>query len=473
MQQRQGKIRRYDSKINAISRLIDSAIILLTFFALLDMFHAEWNSFHSWGLLFSILLFNFFAESQDTYRSWRGTNLREEVGAVLSSWVTAMFVLLILDLLFIHSKIYTTSFVAVWVVATPIELISWHAMVRMILAIIRTKGYNTRTVAIVGATPLGKRLQFVLSQMDWSGYRFAGFYDDRQAKTTKSTEAKLRTEQVIIEGNIDLLIEECKQGKIDSVYITLAMSAEHRIKKLVDKLADSTVSVYFVPDFFTFNLLNSRWIDHQGITAVSIYDSPFTGLDSTIKRLEDFILSIIILCIVALPMLMIAIGIKLTSKGPVLFKQNRYGIDGEEIKVWKFRSMTVTDNGDKIVQATKGDSRITPFGAFLRKTSLDELPQFFNALSGEMSIVGPRPHAVAHNEEYREKIQGYMLRHKVKPGITGLAQINGFRGETDTLDKMEGRIHYDLQYIQSWTLWLDLKIIFLTVFKGFTHKNAY
>ncbi|MBL1321884.1 MAG: undecaprenyl-phosphate glucose phosphotransferase [Methylophaga sp.] len=467
---RQGKIRRYDSKINAISRLIDSGIILLTFFALIDIFQVVWQPLYVWGLLFSILLFNFFAESQDAYRSWRGTNLREEIEIVLISWVTGICVLVLLDVFVIHSHVYSEPFIAVWIIATPIELIAWHAMVRMALGILRSKGYNTRKIAIVGATPLGKRLEFAFNKMDWSGYRFVGYYDDRKIK---NTEGESRFEPVTIEGNIEQLIEDCKQGKVDSVYITLAMAAEHRIKGLVEKLADSTVSVYFVPDFFTFNLLNSRWIDHQGITAVSIYDSPFTGLDSTIKRLEDILLSIVILCIVALPMLAIAIAIKLTSKGPVLFKQNRYGIDGEKIRVWKFRSMTVADDGSNIVQATKGDSRITPFGAFLRRTSLDELPQFFNALSGDMSIVGPRPHAVAHNEEYRSKIQGYMLRHKVKPGITGLAQINGFRGETDTLDKMEGRIHYDLQYIQSWSLWLDLKIIFLTIFKGFTDKNAY
>ena len=189
--------------------------------------------------------------------------------------------------------------------------------------------------------------------------------------------------------------------------------------------------------------------------------------------MEDIVLSTIILTLITPIMLIVAFAIKLTSPGPVLFKQTRYGADGDEIKVWKFRSMTTQDNGEHIQQATKGDPRITPFGAFMRKTSLDELPQFFNALSGSMSIVGPRPHAVAHNEEYREKIQGYMLRHKVKPGITGLAQINGFRGETDTLDKMEGRVHYDLKYIQTWSIGLDLKIIFLTIFKGFVNKNAY
>jgi putative colanic acid biosynthesis UDP-glucose lipid carrier transferase len=228
-----------------------------------------------------------------------------------------------------------------------------------------------------------------------------------------------------------------------------------------------------VPDLFTFNLLNSRWVDYQGITAISIYETPFAGLDSVLKRLEDIVLSIIILILISPIMLLIALLIKLTSPGPVLFYQDRYGADGHQIKVRKFRSMTTVENGAEIKQATKGDKRMTPLGAFLRKTSLDELPQFFNTLFGSMSIVGPRPHAVAHNEEYRKKIQGYMLRHKVKPGITGLAQINGFRGETDTLDKMEGRIRYDLEYIQAWSIALDLKIIFLTIFKGFVNKNAY
>jgi len=471
MQQSQGKIRRYDSKINAISRLVDSGIILLTFLALIDLFQASWQAMYVWALLFSIILFNFFAESQDAYRSWRGGDLFEEISTVLFSWITGIFILIILDLIVIKSQTYAEPFVAIWIIATPIELISWHAIVRMSLAFLRSKGHNSRRVAIVGATILGKRLERSFSQMDWSGYRVVGYYDDRVEKS--KVDDKPRFEPVNIKGNLDQLIADCKSGKIDSVYITLALSAEHRIKKIVSQLSDSTVSVYLVPDLFTFNLLNSRWVDLQGITAVSIFDSPFSGFDSLIKRLEDIILSALILSVIAIPMMIIAIGIKLTSKGPVLFKQNRYGMDGGKIKVWKFRSMTVEENGDKITQATKGDSRITPFGAFLRRTSLDELPQFFNSLMGEMSIVGPRPHAIAHNEEYRSKIQGYMLRHKVKPGITGLAQINGFRGETDTLDKMEGRIHYDLQYIQSWTLMLDLKIILLTIFKGFTNKNAY
>lgn len=466
----QGKIRRYDSTINALSRLIDSGIILLTFIALLDLFQENWISLYVWGILFAILLFNFFAESQDAYRSWRGTHVRDEIVSVLSSWLAAIATLILVDILFVHSNFYSDPFLAVWIIVTPIELISWHVVVRMCLRLVRTRGFNTRKVAILGATELGLRLEQAFSEMDWTGYRFTGYYDDR---TGERLAADSDGKEIELEGTLADLIDDCKQGVIDTVYITLAMSAEKRIKHVAEMLADSTASVYIVPDIFTFNLLNSRWVDFQGITAISIYETPFAGLNSVVKRIEDIVLSALILVLISIPMILIAIGIKLTSKGPIFFKQSRYGIDGEPIRVWKFRSMTVAEDGDNVVQATKGDSRITPFGAFLRRTSLDELPQFFNSLGGSMSIVGPRPHAVAHNEEYRKQIQGYMLRHKVKPGITGLAQINGFRGETDTLDKMEGRVRYDLRYIQTWSLSLDIKIIFLTIFKGFKHKNAY
>ena len=466
----QGKIRRYDSKINALSRLVDSGIILFTFLALIDLFHVEWTPLDVWGVFLAIILFNFFAESQDAYRSWRGTQVREEVVSVLSSWLAAVVTLVLVDIFFIQSAFYNDIYLAAWIVVTPIELISWHFMVRMLLRMLRAKGFNTRNVAIIGATDLGVRLKSAFEEMDWSGYRFSGYYDDR---TGERLAKNSQGDDIVLTGSLNRLIADCKNGTIDAVYITLAMSAEKRVKDTAKKLADSTASVYIVPDIFTFNLLNSRWVDFQGITAISIYETPFAGLTSIVKRIEDIVLSLLILILISVPMLFIALGIKLTSTGPVLFKQARYGIDGDKINVWKFRSMTVAENGDSVKQAIRGDSRITPFGAFLRQTSLDELPQFFNSLGGTMSIVGPRPHAVAHNEEYRKQIQGYMLRHKVKPGITGLAQINGFRGETDTLDKMAGRVRYDLRYIQTWSLSLDLKIILLTIFKGFKHKNAY
>jgi putative colanic acid biosynthesis UDP-glucose lipid carrier transferase len=221
-------------------------------------------------------------------------------------------------------------------------------------------------------------------------------------------------------------------------------------------------------------LLNHRISEVAGHYAIDLSVSPMNGMARVIKRLEDLVIGGIISLLVLPVCLAIALVIKITSPGPVLFKQYRTGVNGKQFKVYKFRSMRIheEENG-QVTQATKGDSRITPIGAFLRRTSLDELPQFYNVLQGRMSIVGPRPHALAHNEYYKELVESYMRRHKVKPGITGWAQVNGLRGETDTLEKMEKRVEYDLWYIDNWSLWLDLRIIFLTIFKGFINKNAY
>jgi putative colanic acid biosynthesis UDP-glucose lipid carrier transferase len=228
-----------------------------------------------------------------------------------------------------------------------------------------------------------------------------------------------------------------------------------------------------VPDFHAYDLLHAQWGNLGEIPVVSIFDTPLNGLGGWAKRLEDIVLASLILVLVSAPMLVIALLIKLDSKGPVLFCQPRYGLNGKPISVWKFRSMRVMQTGSDVPQAKANDPRVTRLGAILRRTSLDELPQFFNVLMGDMSVVGPRPHAVVHNELYRAKIHGYMLRHKVKPGITGWAQVNGWRGETDSDEKMERRIEHDLEYINNWGLLWDLKIVWLTVFKRSAHQNAY
>jgi putative colanic acid biosynthesis UDP-glucose lipid carrier transferase len=251
------------------------------------------------------------------------------------------------------------------------------------------------------------------------------------------------------------------------------MRAEARIQKILAELADSTASVYIVPDLFVFQLMHSRWTNVQGLPVVSVFENPFYGVDGVFKRGVDLVVGLLALTLAALPMLLIALAVKLTSRGPVFFKQKRYGLDGKPISVWKFRSMNVCENGTQVVQATKNDPRLTPIGGLLRKTSLDELPQLFNVLNGTMSLVGPRPHANAHNEYYRKQISGYMLRHKVKPGITGLAQVSGCRGETETLEKMERRIRFDHQYIRDWSLWMDLKILGKTLFVVLKSENAY
>ncbi|WP_300988234.1 undecaprenyl-phosphate glucose phosphotransferase [Thiocapsa sp.] len=264
-----------------------------------------------------------------------------------------------------------------------------------------------------------------------------------------------------------------RRGEIDIIYVALPHSGRSAVNELLERLADTTASVYLIPDVYTTSLMHGRWSNLAGIPIVSVYETPFWGVDGWMKRFMDLVLSGILLAVLAIPMALVAAAIKLSSPGPVIFKQRRYGVDGREILVWKFRTMTVCDDGDRFVQATRQDPRVTPIGALLRCTSIDELPQLINVLKGEMSLIGPRPHPIAMNEHYRGKVQGYMLRHKVRPGITGWAQVNGWRGETDTLEKITKRVEHDLWYIQHWSLRLDLQILLMTAIGGFVGRNAY
>jgi putative colanic acid biosynthesis UDP-glucose lipid carrier transferase len=274
-------------------------------------------------------------------------------------------------------------------------------------------------------------------------------------------------------GKIDDLPAYVKQHRIQFIYLSLPMASRPRILQVLDGLKDTTASIYFVPDMFITDLIQGRSDTVCGVTVISVCDTPFRGVNGVLKRASDIVLSLLILLLISPIMLAIALWVKLDSPGPVIFKQRRYGLDGEEILVYKFRSMAVTEDGGTIRQASKNDMRVTRLGAILRKTSLDELPQFVNVLQGRMSIVGPRPHAVAHNEMYRSLIKGYMVRHKVRPGITGWAQVNGQRGETDTLDKMQSRIDCDLDYLRNWSLQLDFFIIFKTIRLVFKDSAAY
>ncbi len=295
------------------------------------------------------------------------------------------------------------------------------------------------------------------------------FFDDR---ATQRQLDELSVPEMHL-GKIDELVQRAQAGEFDTIYITLPMRAEQRIRQVLERLGDSTASVYIVPDFFVFELLHSRWTQIGGLPAVSVFETPLYGVDSWVKRAFDLMIAAAGLVAISPVMLVCAVLVKLSSPGPIFFRQKRYGLDGKEILVWKFRSMRTCDNGPVVQQATRQDPRITPIGAILRRTSLDELPQLFNVIEGTMSLVGPRPHASAHNERYRKLIRGYMLRHKVKPGITGLAQVEGYRGETETLDKMQKRVDYDHRYIREWSVWLDLKILLRTFFVVFKQQNAY
>ncbi|MBY6186812.1 undecaprenyl-phosphate glucose phosphotransferase [Marinobacter hydrocarbonoclasticus] len=415
--------------------------------------------------LSAIIMFGFFAELQKLYLSWRTTRFRQEASMVSFNWLFAISTVAVFESAIGLPLIEPPKLWVAWGFGTWLMLLSYRIAARKFLASARKAGFNQRRVVIAGQTQLAKNLVQRIRNAPWMGLEVIGCYSKSVAHNSACDVPSM--------GDLDQLIADAKERKFDKVYITLPMTEEAEISRLVRELADSTCTVYFLPDIFTYELLHSRSENIAGLPAISIYESPTQGVNGLVKRLFDVVVGSIILALIAIPMLLIALAVKITSKGPVFFKQNRYGIDGTPIKVWKFRSMTVMEDGDKVTQAKKGDNRLTPIGGFLRRSSLDELPQFINVLQGSMSIVGPRPHAVAHNEEYRKLVNGYMLRHKVKPGITGWAQINGWRGETDTLEKMEKRIEFDLDYICNWSVLFDAKIVFLTIFKGFFNKNAY
>lgn len=414
------------------------------------------------------------AEFTGLYRSWRGVSSEREVFCTLLTWTLALVLVgavglstLGISLAAWHGK--ARLILLTWSGSTAVLMIVTHALLRSFKRAFWTRGFNHRPVAIVGVTELGFQLARNLAAQPELGLKLVGYYDDRPPERSPELPAGLKRRI----GGIEDLISDARAGFVETIYITFPMRAEDRIRGVLRQLSDTTASVYIVPDFFVFQMLHSRWTDIGGLPAVSVFENPLFGVDGVVKRMFDLVAGSIILCLVAIPMLITAIAVKLTSRGPVFFRQRRYGLDGNEILVWKFRSMRVCEDGAKVTQATKGDSRLTPIGGFLRKSSLDELPQLFNVIGGSMSLVGPRPHANAHNEQYRQMIEGYMLRHKIKPGITGLAQVRGWRGETDTLEKMQKRIECDHEYIREWSLALDIKIMLQTVLVVLKRQNAY
>ena len=400
------------------------------------------------------------------YRPSRGRSADIEVGLIAASWISTFLFLLVLGMLTRTTETFPRSTILWWFAGGGLVLTCTHMMVRGLLESLSKFGVGTRKTAIVGLNKLGLQIASNAAVSKDCGMTVVGFFDDRVV--ARNVDVSNMSPPFM--GQTSDLLSAIGKGEIDTVLVTLPMRAEKRIQSLLDQLANSTVSVYIVPDFFVFELLHSRWMHVGGLPVVSVFESPIYGVDGWLKRGLDLALSILGLVMVSPIMIACALLVKLTSPGPVFFLQKRYGLDGKEILVWKFRSMRTCDNGPVVKQATKGDPRVTAIGRILRRTSLDELPQLFNVIGGSMSLVGPRPHASAHNEQYRSLIRGYMMRHKVKPGITGLAQVLGSRGETDTLEKMEARIQLDHRYIREWSLWMDLKIILKTFYVVLKHE---
>ncbi|PCN38842.1 undecaprenyl-phosphate glucose phosphotransferase [Klebsiella pneumoniae] len=451
------------SLLSMVQRFSDISIIFIGIYVACLLNGESVQYKHILIFLTVLVIFQMIGGITDFYRSWRGVDLSAEIILIFKNWTLSLLLSLGGFSLLADLNIEYIIFLQ-WFFIVCFGFFVCRLSIRIILGMLRKIGYNTRKVAVAGSLPAGLNLLRTFQNAPWLGFVVKGIYDDIKIDSY---------EDVPYGGTLSELVEDARSGKIDRIYIAMSMKDETRLRDIISQLTDTTCSVLLIPDVFTFNILQSRTEEINGVPVVPLFDTPLNGINMVFKRIEDVVVSSIILLLISPVLCTIAVIVKVTSPGPVIFRQICYGMDGKPIRVWKFRSMTVMENDTKVIQATKNDVRVTKVGKFLRRTSLDELPQFFNVLFGQMSVVGPRPHAVSHNEQYRSLIQGYMLRHKVKPGITGLAQINGWRGETDTLEKMEKRIEYDLMYIRSWSVWLDLKIIFLTVFKGFINKSAY
>lgn len=463
------RIRQTWSLRDALHRLIDGLCIVAAMLGVLAIFRLPVEQAHLLAAAAGIIGFYLVAEFCGLYRSWRGVSAEREVLCTLLAWTYTAVALFVVGFAFRLVEQFPRRVGLSWLFGAPVLIVALRLAMRRVQQFLRARGFNRRGFAIIGVNELAFQLATNIEQSPELGLHLVGFYDDRPAERTPEVPADLGRRI----GDIEELIVQARHGNVQTIYITFPMRAEERIRGVLEKLGDTTASVYVVPDFFVFELLHSRWADIGGLPVVSVFENPLYGVDGLVKRMTDFVLASLFLCLAALPMAAIAAAIKLNSRGPVFFRQRRYGLDGREIRVWKFRTMTVCEDGDRVQQAQKNDQRVTRVGNILRKTSLDEVPQLFNVLCGSMSLVGPRPHAKAHNEQFRTMIQGYMLRHKVKPGITGLAQVNGCRGETETLEKMERRVQWDHRYIREWSWWMDMKILFKTPLAVMKRENAY
>jgi putative colanic acid biosynthesis UDP-glucose lipid carrier transferase len=463
-----GPLRRLESWVCALQRIVDVLVIVGAQALAHALYPEPWSDQTTMITVIALLVFGFASEVEGLYRPWRtGTILQESRDAIIA-WLAVPVALFAFWFFTKTASHYSRIASFAWFAFTPLFLCAVRIGARTVMRILRMRGRDLRRVGILGCTKDAERLTEAFESMPWLGLKLAGVYDDRAADRRDL----VNHPHWSVIGRSDDLVQDCREGKIDAVYVALPLRAEARTAEILAALADTTVTVYLVAELLYCSLLRAQWGQVGGVPVVSLHDSPFQGLVGWIKRIEDLALGSFIILLTVLPMICIAIAIKIRSPGPIFFKQWRYGLSGKKIRILKFRTMTVCEDGADVVQVVKDDVRVTRLGKFLRRTSLDEFPQFFQVLTGELSLVGPRPHAVAHNEKYRAIIHGYMLRHMVKPGITGWAQVNGWRGETAELVKMEERVRHDMEYISRWSLLLDLKIIFLTIFGAKKNLHA-
>lgn len=464
---------KFSGFLGAFVRIVD-VVALITSGAIAwiwsyGSFHLTSSDINAWLVL---LLFWVSMTVLDAkfYRSWRGTSLLEEAFVVIRavSLIFASTTFMVFDAIGQREDFPRLLFLK-WFGLCLFMLLFYRISLRYLLRWMRRRGYNQRRVIVLGTGPLGQRVIETIAHSDWTGLDVVGCFDDQDEPVAIPNQNKAR-----MLGTLNNVPEFIRNNPIDQVWIALPLREEDKIGRIIYDLRNSFVEIRFIPDIFGFDLLNHQISEIAGLPVINLTVTPMRGGNRLIKALEDRIFSILFIVLFSPLLLCTAILIKTTSPGTIIFRQKRHGWDGREFNVLKFRTMYEheTDNG-VIVQARKNDPRVTPVGAFLRRWSLDELPQFINVARGEMSIVGPRPHPIELNEYYKDVIDNYMRRHFVKPGITGWAQVNGLRGETKEIIDMEKRVESDLYYISNWSFWLDLRIIFMTAIQVFRNKNVY
>ena len=392
----------------------------------------------------------------------------QEIRQALAAWGLTLAGLLLITWTAKTTADYSRLVVGFWALFGALGLAGWRLSLRLAKQRDRTSA-DSPPAAVAGAGDRARRFARFLQSSPAAGINLAGFFSDSGQDALEGGPGD-SAEPVL--GSLDDLVERAGKGDFSTIFVALPPQAEEAGRRLVARLCDTSATVYVVPSAHAEELSHARWVDCAGLPLVSVFETPYEGVNSWIKRAEDLLLAVLMLLVATVPMLTVAAAVKLTSPGPALFRQRRHGMDGKEIRIFKFRTMTVMQDGADVSQAVRGDSRYTPIGEFLRRTSLDELPQVFNVLRGDMSVVGPRPHAVAVNQQYRKLVPSYMLRHRVRPGITGWAQIHGLRG-SDSPEDMAKRVRYDLWYLTRWSLWLDLWIVLRSFPALAGHRNAF
>lgn len=447
------RIRFSDPWVPYIARIVDAGVICLSGFLALHVRRLQDISIElpadlsGYYALITIAAVLFAALPASVYRSWRGSQVPSMLAGVAGRWAALVGLLLLWLFAFKASQDFSRFWFVSWAGLTLCLL--WLERVGIYLALraLRRRGFNLRHVALVGSGQAAENLKYKLSTSGWSGYKVV----------------------LAVPGVESTALEALANAEVDEVWLALPLGDEVAIREALHALRHSTAAIRFAPDLFTLRLINHGVSDVLGVPMFDLSTSPMTGMNQLVKWLEDKVLSSLILLLISPIMILLALGVKLTSRGPVFYRQERVGLNGKPFHMLKFRSMPVDTEKSGVQWGGSATKATTRFGQFIRKTSLDELPQFLNVLKGDMSIVGPRPERPMFVEQFKEEIPDYMKKHLVKAGITGWAQVHGWRGDTD----LKTRIEYDLYYIENWSLWLDLKIVFLTIFKGFVNKNAY